>query len=262
MKIITYNINGIRAALNKGFLTWLQATQADVVCLQEVKALASQIPIALFEQLGYEFYLHTAEKKGYSGTAILTKKTPKSVSKGYTLPHTTPQTPWKDTEGRLIRADFNQLSVLCVYIPSGTSGQTRQDFKMLWLEHFYQYIQELKKHIPNLVIVGDYNIAHQPIDIHNPKANIKSSGFLPEERQWFSNFLELGFIDTFRYLNPEPHNYTWWSSRSPNTRAKNLGWRIDYQLISHSLIPNLKRAVLLKEAYHSDHCPVLVEMNV
>lgn len=255
MRIISYNLNGIRAALRKGFLEWLKAAQADVVCIQETKAQKSQVPVELFEDLGYETYWQSAEKKGYSGVAIFSKLKPKEVIYGYE-----PETGLLDPEGRVLRLDFDSISVISVYMPSGSSGAERQIFKMQWMGQFYEYIQTLLKERPNLVISGDYNICHKAIDIHNPKSNAKSSGFLPEEREWLTNFMELGFIDTFRHFNSEPHHYTWWSLRS-QARTKNLGWRIDYHLASESLTERLERALILPEAKHSDHCPVLLDVR-
>jgi len=159
-----------------------------------------------------------------------------------------------------LRLDFGDVSVMSVYMPSGSSGDERQAFKYVWLGDFQKYIDTLKLKRPNLVICGDYNICHKPIDIHNPVSNAKSSGFLPEEREWIDGFIKTGFIDTFRHFNKEPHNYTWWSFRA-NSRAKNLGWRIDYSLISSTLEKKLKRAAILAEAKHSDHCPLLLEMD-
>lgn len=255
MKIITYNINGIRAGIRKGLIDWLKATDADVVCIQETKAQPNQVPLDLLEALGYKTYWNSAQKKGYSGTAIFSRAEPENVLVGYEA-----ETGIEDPEGRVLRIDFPELSVISVYMPSGSSSPERQAFKMEWMGVFYEYIQGLLPHKPNLLISGDYNICHKPIDIHNPKSNAKSSGFLPEEREWLSQFVALGFIDTFRHLNPEPHNYTWWSSRS-NAREKNLGWRIDYHMLSKPLAQHLSRALILKEAYHSDHCPVLVDLN-
>ncbi len=254
MKVITYNVNGIRSAIGKGFADWLKATDADVICLQEIKALKSQIPISLFEDLGYQTYWHSAEKKGYSGTAILTKHSPQQSVYGYEPPYNR-----IDEEGRVLRIDLPNISIISVYMPSGTRAE-RIDFKMEWMAHFYTYIADLKKVKPNLLIGGDYNICHEAIDIHNPKANAKTSGFLPQEREWLTQFLALGFVDTFRHLNPEPHNYTWWSQMG-NAREKNLGWRIDYWLLSEHLQDTLQRATILSEARHSDHCPVMVEGN-
>lgn len=255
MKIITYNVNGIRSAMSKNWLQWLQASDADVVCLQEIKATPDVLTdLHLVEQLGYEHYWFPAEKKGYSGTAILTKQTPKHVEYGCGISDF-------DKEGRNIRADFEGVSVMSTYFPSGSSGDERQSFKYRFLDEFGQYIDQLKTECPNLVISGDYNICHKPIDIHNPKSNANSSGFLPEEREWMENFVQSGFVDTFRYLNPEPHNYTWWSFRA-NSRAKNLGWRIDYNMATTPLQDKIKRAAILSEARHSDHCPVLLELDL
>lgn len=253
MKIITYNVNGIRSALSKNWLAWLQATQADVVCLQEIKASPDQIAdLYLLEQMGYEHYWYPAEKKGYSGTAILTKISPQKIEYGCGIGD-------YDREGRVIRADFDQVSVMSTYFPSGSSGDERQTFKYRFLTDFQQYIDQLKQDYPKLVISGDYNICHKPIDIHNPKSNANSSGFLPEEREWMENFIQSGFVDTFRHFNAEPHQYTWWSFRA-GARAKNLGWRIDYNLASKELEPHFKRSAILAEAKHSDHCPVLLEL--
>lgn len=253
MRIISYNVNGIRSALNKGFREWVEAAQPDVLCLQEVKACEDNIDPKLFTDLGYKMYWHSAVKKGYSGVAIFSKVEPKNVQIGCGLEQ-------YDNEGRVLRVDFEHFSVLNVYMPSGSSGDIRQDFKMQWLEDFNHYISQLKTQVPGLVICGDYNICHQPIDIHNPKSNAKSSGFLPEERDWFGKFLATGFTDTFRHFNQEPHNYTWWSYRA-GARGKNLGWRIDYALATENLKDRLKRAAILPEAKHSDHCPVLVEIE-
>lgn len=253
MKIITYNVNGIRSAITKGFVDWLKAANPDMICLQEVKADENQIEKQLFEDLGYHIYWYSAEKKGYSGVAILTKIKPKHIEYGCGIEI-------YDREGRVLRTDFEDFSLMSVYMPSGSSGQERQDFKFQWLADFQQYIDQLKVNFPNLIISGDYNICHQAIDIHNPKSNANSSGFLPEERAWMSGFLESGFIDTFRHFNPEPHHYTWWSFRA-GARQKNLGWRIDYHCASKALEGRLKRALILPEAKHSDHCPALVEID-
>jgi exodeoxyribonuclease-3 len=254
VKVITYNINGIRSALDKGLIPWLKATNADLVCFQEVKALPEQISLLPFEELGYQLYWHPALKKGYSGVATLSRFVPLQTVTGCGIEK-------YDQEGRLLRLDFPGFSLLNVYMPSGSSGEVRQGFKMQWLADFSLYIKNLQKTHANLIICGDYNICHQAIDIHNPKANARSSGFLPEERTWFTDFLQSGFTDTFRYLNAEPHQYTWWSYRA-GARKKNLGWRIDYLLVNDDLAPFVKRAVILKEVDFSDHCPVLVELNI
>ena len=252
MVIVTYNVNGIRAAVSKGFIDWLSEVNPDVVCLQETKAQQDQIPILEFKQLGYNSYIFSAERKGYSGVAILTKKQPDNVVYGMDIQA-------YDKEGRFIRVDYGDLSVVSVYHPSGSSGDERQAFKMQWLNDFQDYVLKLKKSRPNLILSGDYNICHKPIDIHDPVRNATSSGFLPEEREWIDGFMKKGFIDTFRVFNTEPHQYTWWSYRA-NAREKNLGWRIDYHLASMALEPILKRSVILPSAKHSDHCPVLLEI--
>ncbi|HEY1024601.1 MAG TPA: exodeoxyribonuclease III [Sphingobacteriaceae bacterium] len=254
MKIITYNVNGIRSAFRKNWLSWLQATNADVVCLQEIKCTPDQLTdLMLVEHLGYEHYWYPAEKKGYSGTAIFTRHTPKHVEYGCGIEE-------YDREGRVLRVDFDDVSVMSTYFPSGSSGDLRQEFKFRFLDDFQQYIDKLKWYHPKLVISGDYNICHRPIDIHNPKSNARSSGFLPEERVWMENFVNSGFIDSFRHFNQDPHHYTWWSNR-PGVRDRNLGWRIDYHMVTEDLKNNLKRSAILPEAKHSDHCPVLLELQ-
>ena len=249
--IITYNVNGIRASIKKDLPEWLSASNVDILCLQEIKAKPDQFNEAIFNDLGYNCFINSAEKAGYSGVAILTKMKPKHVEYGCGIEKI-------DFEGRVIRADLEDFSVMSVYFPSG-SNPLRQEFKMEFLFLFNDYIKELKKIIPNLIISGDFNICHTEIDIHNPKVNKNSSGFLPEERDWISQFLASGFVDSFRCLNAEPHHYSWWSYRA-NSRAKNLGWRIDYNMISNTLLPKLIRSQILPAAKHSDHCPVLVEL--
>jgi exodeoxyribonuclease-3 len=252
-KIITYNVNGIRSAISKGWIEWLKVTNPDIVCLQEIKASPDQLdPIPIME-LGYHLYWYPAQKKGYSGVAVFSKIRPDHVEYGCGIRK-------YDDEGRVLRLDFGNLSVMSVYMPSGSSGDERQSFKMDWLSDFNNYIDQLKKKRPMLIVCGDYNICHRPIDIHNPKSNAGSSGFLPEEREWMEEFMKSGFIDSFRHFNKEPHQYTWWSFRA-NSRAKNLGWRIDYNLVSSNLEAKLRRANILPEAKHSDHCPVLLEID-
>lgn len=252
MKIISYNVNGIRAALKKGFVDWLKSEDPDVVCLQELKAQPDQVE-DFYSDLGYEMYWENAEKKGYSGVGILTKIKPKHVEYGC-------GNETYDREGRVIRADFEDFSVMSVYMPSGTSGDIRQDFKYDWLDFFFDYIQKVRKEVSHLVVSGDYNIAHTKIDIHNPVSNKNSSGFLPEEREWLTKYVESGFIDTFRHFNQEPHQYSWWSYRA-NARANNKGWRIDYHMATESLKDRLQNASILADAVHSDHCPIVVEIE-
>lgn len=250
MHIVSYNVNGIRSALNKGLLAWMEENQADVYCFQETKADRSQVDLSQFEQVGYQSYWVSAQKKGYSGVAIFTKLKPDSVVYGF-------GDPAYDTEGRIVQANFGNTSVISVYIPSGSSGEERQAYKMKWLSFFFDYIQNLKKQYNRLIICGDYNICHQPIDIHDPVSNKNSSGFLPEEREWLSAFINSGFVDTFRKFNPQPHEYSWWTFRA-GARERNKGWRIDYCLTTPNI--ELKSAGILQQVKHSDHCPVWVKV--
>ena len=252
MKIISYNVNGIRAAMRKGLIEWLEQANPDVLCIQETKANKDQVELELIEAAGYHHYWFSAEKKGYSGVAIFSKVKPNHIEYGTGISH-------MDFEGRSIRLDFDDFSVMSVYLPSG-SNDARVAHKFMFMDDFMDYINVLKAEIPNLVICGDYNICHQAIDIHDPVRNKNVSGFLPEERDWIARFMDSGFIDSFRHFNKDPHHYTWWSYRA-NSRANNKGWRIDYNMVSQPLQENLKRAVILPEAKHSDHCPHLVELK-
>ena len=251
MKIISYNVNGIRAAIKKGFIEWLQSANPDVVCIQETKAQKDQLDMSLFEEAGYPYhYWFSAQKKGYSGVAILSKIKPNHVQYGTGIET-------MDFEGRNLRIDFDTVSIMSLYLPSGTND-ARLQHKFDYMDMFQEYINTLKKEIPNLIICGDYNICHEEIDIHNPKMK-GVSGFLPEEREWLGNFIASGFIDSFRYLHPERQEYTWWSYRA-NARANNKGWRLDYAMASIPLQERLERSVILSEAVHSDHCPILLEI--
>lgn len=253
MKILSYNVNGIRAAITKGFLDWLQAANPDVICLQEIKATQDQIPVLEITATGYPYqYYFSAEKKGYSGVAILCKTEPKQIVFGTGIDY-------MDKEGRNVRVDFDDVSVMSLYLPSGTNID-RLSHKFQYMADFQNYINELKKEVPNLIICGDYNICHQAIDIHDPIRNAKVSGFLPEEREWLDTFMKNGFLDSFRMLNPEPHHYSWWSYRA-NARNNNKGWRIDYNLIAENMKDRVKRAYILPDAKHSDHCPVAIEID-
>ena len=252
MKIISYNVNGIRAALKKDFIGWLKSANPDVICLQEIKAMEDQLDLELFKDAGYVYnYWYSAQKKGYSGVAILSKIKPNHVEFGTGIES-------MDFEGRNIRADFDGVSVMSLYLPSGTNS-ARLTHKFEYMDLFQDYINNLKQELPNLVICGDYNICHEEIDIHNPKMK-GVSGFLPEEREWLGEFIDSGFVDSFRYLHPENQTFSWWSYRA-NSRANNKGWRLDYALVSKPLQENIKRAVILTEAVHSDHCPILVEIE-
>ena len=252
MRLISYNVNGIRAAIKKGLLDWLTTINAEIVCLQEIKADQDQLEIEDFRKMGYHVYWNPGKKRGYSGVAVLTKIIPHNISMGIGKQKF-------NHEGRLVKLDFDTFSLLNVYLPSGSSGVERQAFKLEYLKAFFKYIEQVKKTTSNIVICGDFNICHQPVDIHNPNANKNSPGFTPVERDWLSKLIGCGFIDTFRFYNKEPHNYSWWSLRS-KSREKNLGWRIDYFLVSDSMKNMLNSASLMHEVYHSDHCPVSLEL--
>ena len=253
MKVISYNVNGIRAALTKDFKGWLHNENPDVLCLQETKAQPEQIDTLLFAEMGYTSFLHSAEKKGYSGVAILTKKSPDNVVVGMNNPRL-------DAEGRVIRADFGDLSIISVYIPSGSSGDERQAFKMEFLEAFLPFVKNLLTERPNLIVCGDYNICHKPIDINHPERQNGVSGFLPEERDWLDRFEAIGMLDSFRVFDQSAEKYSWWSYRG-GARFRNAGWRIDYHWVSEPLRDKLSNAQILTEAVHSDHCPVTVEFD-
>jgi len=253
VSIFSYNVNGLRAAINKGFDKWLIQADPDIICLQEIKTTPGQIDLSFIEKAGYHHYWYPAEKKGYSGTALFTKIKPDYIEYGFGYQD-------YDNEGRTIRADFGNITHITAYFPSGTSGEIRQSFKMKFLESFAIYIRDLNKERPNLIISGDINIAHKDIDINFPAKHQTMSGFLPEERAWIDKMLDMGFIDSFRVFNKQPQQYSWWTYRA-QARAKNLGWRIDYNFVSNSLIGKLKSANILANVIHSDHCPVTLEID-
>lgn len=254
LSLVSYNVNGIRSAISKSFLDWVAREQFDMVCVQETKALPEDVGAMDIEALGYRHYWHSAEKKGYSGVAIFSKIAPDRVVSGCGIAK-------YDREGRILRADFGDWSLLNCYFPSGTTGDERQGFKMEFLDDFFHWIQELKKERPKLIVVGDYNIAHQEIDIHDPKGNKKTSGFLPEERAWMSRWFESGFSDAFRTCHPALVEYSWWSYRA-NARANNKGWRIDYQSVTDNLRDKIIDARHFTDVVHSDHCPVWMHIDL
>ena len=254
MNIISYNVNGIRAAINKGFVDWLKRESPDVICLQETKANKEQVEVSEIENLGYNTFWFSAQKKGYSGVAIFSKQKPNHVEYGSGIDY-------MDFEGRIIRLDFDKVSIISLYLPSGTNLD-RLDFKFKFMDDFKDYIYQLNNEIKNLVICGDYNICHKAIDIHDSSPRMeKVSGFLPEERAWLDKFIKSGFIDSFRLYNKIPNKYSWWSYRA-NSRNNNKGWRIDYLLVSEALRNNLIGSYILDDIVHSDHCPIGINIEI
>jgi len=253
-RVISYNVNGIRSAMKKGFIEWLKTDPADIICVQETKAMKDNVDHKQFTDLGFHDYWFSAQKKGYSGVAVFTKIKPDLVE--YGTGHKV-----SDDEGRVIQLDFGILRLINAYFPSGTSGDIRQDFKYKWLDEFFNYLDILKKKYPKLILCGDYNIAHKEIDIHDPKGNKNSSGFLPDERAWMDKFIGNGWVDSFRMLHSEPHRYSWWSQRFPTVRLQNKGWRIDYINVTENLKKNILDAQILPDVKHSDHCPVYLELS-
>lgn len=255
MRIISYNVNGIRAAIKKGFYEWLKTSPADIVCIQETKAEKENVDYKQFAEMGYDDYWYSAQKKGYSGVAIFTKIKPDFVQLGNGYMQS-------DAEGRVIKMDFGDITLINAYFPSGTSGDIRQAYKYVWLNELLDYLKILRQQRTKLIVCGDYNIAHKDIDIHDPKGNKNSSGFLPEEKAWMDRFLQDGFVDAFRQINQQPHQYSWWSQRFPGVRLNNKGWRIDYINVTENLKSAIKDASILPDIKHSDHCPVYVELVV
>ena len=256
MRIISYNVNGIRAAIKKGFVEWLQTDPADVICLQETKATQADVDMTAIRALGFEDHWFSASsKKGYSGVAVLTKIKPDKVVQGNGHAQS-------DDEGRVIQLHFGKLLLINAYFPSGTSGEERQSFKMEWLNELLPWINKVKKKYDGVILCGDYNIAHSEIDIHDPKGNKNTTGFLPEERAWMDDFFASGWIDSFRFLHPEPHRYSWWSQRFPSVRLNNKGWRIDYINVTEDLKKKIKSSEIYPDVKHSDHCPVYLELSI
>ncbi|WP_126969433.1 exodeoxyribonuclease III [Gynurincola endophyticus] len=254
MRIVSYNVNGVRAAMKKGLIDWLKTDPADIICLQETKAHRDNVDYQQFIDLGYTDYWYSAKKKGYSGVAVFSKLPIDEVF--YGTGHSI-----SDEEGRVITVRIKDTLIINAYFPSGTSGDERQSYKYVWLEEMYAYLEELKTRFPKIILCGDYNIAHREIDIHDPKGNKKSSGFLPEERAWMDKFLENGWVDTFRHLHDTPHSYTWWSQRFPSVRLNNKGWRIDYISVTEALKSSIKGAAIYPDVKQSDHCPIYLELK-
>jgi exodeoxyribonuclease III len=254
MRIITANLNGIRSAANKGFFTWLQSTQADVICLQELKAQASDMTVEMLTPAGYFGHFHYAEKKGYSGVGIYSKIKPTVVIEGLGIADI-------DSEGRYLECQFGNLSVVSLYLPSGSSGEERQAFKFSVLARIMPHLEALAKSGRDVVVCGDWNIAHQEIDLKNYKGNKKNSGFLPEERAWLGDlFARVGWVDVYRILHPATTDecYTWWSNRGA-AYEKNVGWRLDYQIATQELAKKAYKSTIYKEKRFSDHAPLIID---
>lgn len=253
MKIISANVNGIRSAHNKGFFEWVQSTNADIICLQEIKADHDSIPIELKNITGYHATFFPAQKKGYSGVAIYSKQKPDNIIWG--LNHSE-----ADDEGRYLEFQFGSLSVISLYMPSGSSGEDKQAKKFRVMDYYLPILKNQHKD-RSYIICGDWNIAHNEIDLKNWKGNLKNSGFLPEERAWLTELFAHGYTDSWRVLYPELPGYTWWSNRG-QAYTKDVGWRIDYHIISNDLRDKLIKAEVYKEQKFSDHAPLIVEYNL
>ncbi|MBK8288935.1 MAG: exodeoxyribonuclease III [Cellvibrionales bacterium] len=254
-RVITANTNGIRSAAKKGFFDWLQTRQADVICIQETKAQRDQLEHEMFCPQGYHCNYFDAEKKGYSGTALFSKRKPDRVITGLGWPSA-------DTEGRYLQADFGKLSVVSLYLPSGSSSDAAQEKKFDFLDRYLPILKKQVKDGRDYILCGDWNIAHKPIDLKNWKGNLKNSGFLPEERAWLDTlFDDVGFVDAFRVINQEEDQFTWWSNRG-QAWAKNVGWRIDYQIVSPSLRDKIKRVEIYKDERFSDHSPLIMDYSL
>ena len=254
MQIITLNLNGIRAATKKGFLPWLSAQSADIVCVQELKAQLPDLSANMLSPDGYRGYFHCAEQKGYSGVGIYARKTPDRVIEGIGIADI-------DAEGRFLQADFGNLSIVSIYLTSGSSGEHRQAAKFYFMEKFFPILQNLMTSGREVILCGDWNIAHKEIDLKNWRSNQKNSGFLPEERTWLSKvFDDIGFVDVFRRLNAESDQYTWWSNRG-QAWAKNVGWRIDYQIATPAIAQKARNTAIYKDERFSDHAPLIVDYD-
>jgi exodeoxyribonuclease-3 len=253
VKLLSWNVNGIRAIHKKGFLDWFKKVNPDILCLQETKAHPEQLVDELKDVNGYESYFSSAEKKGYSGVVTYTKEKPLNVKNGIGIKKF-------DSEGRFIITEFNEFILFNIYFPNGKASKERLQYKMDFYDAFLKHCKKLLKQGKKIVVCGDVNTAHEEIDLARPKENSKTSGFLPEERKWIDKFIAAGFIDTFRMFDKEPENYTWWDMIT-RARERNVGWRIDYFYVSDKLKSNIKSASILPEVMGSDHCPIELELK-
>ena len=253
LKIVSYNINGIRSAIRKGLVDWLDDNDFDIVCFQETKAFQGSVPVLLFESLGYRHYWHSAKRKGYSGVATLTRIPPTKVHQGLGIEK-------YDCEGRVLRTDFDDWTLFNCYFPNGGSGEERHRYKMEFLDDFFCWLEAFREEQPNIVVVGDYNIAHHKIDIHDPVRNQHKSGFRLEERERLSQWFSTGWVDSFRHLYPDQVSYTWWR-QTQFARSVDKGWRLDYQSVTDEMADRIRTVAHLHDAFHSDHCPVVMELG-
>jgi exodeoxyribonuclease-3 len=252
MKILSWNVNGIRAIERKGFLEWISVEAPDILCLQETKASATQLSPSLLQPAGYYTFWSSPEKKGYSGVATFTKEKPANVRYDLGINRF-------DTEGRMLLTEYADFSLFNIYFPNGKKNATRLQYKLDFYNLFLDYIEKIKKDNSRLIICGDFNTAHKEIDLAHPKQNEKTSGFLPIERGWMDKLVAHGYIDTFRHFCPEPEQYTWWDMRT-GARQRNIGWRLDYFFVTESLISSVTRAFIMPQVVGSDHCPVGIEL--
>ena len=253
MRLISWNVNGIRAADRKGFFDWFKKYSPDIFCVQEIKAMPDQFPKHLKNTPGYHIYINSAKRKGYSGVATYTKHKPIDVKKGFGIEKF-------DSEGRTLITEFDDFVLFNIYFPNGKQSQERLDYKLEFYDTFLDYAENLKAEGKNIVVCGDFNTAHKEIDLARPKANEKISGFLPIERAWIDRFIDHGYTDTFREFNERPDQYTWWSIRT-RARERNVGWRIDYFFVNNEILPKVKDAFILQDVMGSDHCPIGIEIE-
>ena len=254
MKIISWNINGIRAADKKGLFNWFQKVKPDILCLQEIKALTEQVPLHLRNTPGYNIFWNSAERKGYSGVVTYTKEKPLDVKNGFGIDKF-------DIEGRTLITEYANFTLFNIYFPNGKKNQERLDYKLDFYDTFLAYTDNLKVNDKNIIVCGDFNTAHKEIDLARPKENEKISGFLPIERAWIDTFIDHGYVDTFRHFNKEPDQYSWWDMKT-RARDRNIGWRIDYFFVNKEFMSNVKKAFIMQDVMGSDHCPIGLEIEV
>ena len=254
MKILSWNVNGIRAADRKGLFNWLKKESPDILCLQEIKALPEQVPPHLRNAPGYHIFLNSAERKGYSGVATFTKERPLEIKRGFGIEKF-------DKEGRMLITEYPSFVLFNIYFPNGKKNDERLDYKLNFYDTFLGYADNLKAEGKNIVVCGDFNTAHKEIDLTHPRANENRSGFLPIERAWMDTFVDHGYIDTFRHFNKESNQYSWWDLKT-RSRERNVGWRIDYFFVNNEFLPHLKKAFIMQDVMGSDHCPVGIEIEI